>query len=220
MYVYDADKSGANAYNYVVDDFMFNEGDKTGGGTFESGTYTDKQFNGYFVNIANRIVDDGSLVAHQTIVLSAGDNRTDAGHNAKAVRDWVNERLAADNRLDAANDYLVVTFEMKMDDFMSGSENSVGFLPDKIYVTAVIEWNGSAFAQKGIIFNAMNAQTYDVLLELMHLEPDASNPDKVNIDTIVGSSINGPNLLKTAKNISFGTCAGDGIGNVTVADRI
>ena len=220
MYVYDADKSGANAYNYVVDDFMFNEGDKTGGGTFESGTYTDKQFNGYFVNIANRIVDDGSLVAHQTIVLSAGDNRTDAGHNAKAVRDWVNERLAADNRLDAANDYLVVTFEMKMDDFMSGSENSVGFLPDKIYVTAVIEWNGSAFAQKGIIFNAMNAQTYDVLLELMHLEPDASNPDKVNIDTIVGSSINALNLLKTAKNISFGTCAGDGIGNVTVADRI
>lgn len=214
-------ENGKPCYNYVYNGFVVNEGATSG---FDSSALltgvTDKQFNAYFADMLHReFAQDGSLDAVQTIALSSADTRP----TAVSARTWANDRLKTSANpvaLDPTKDYLVITFAMNMSSFMT-SGNTAGaqsFMPERIYATVVLEktngTNTTSFSSKGVIFNDMDAETYELLLRLMQLEPSADDDSKVNINSIVNQCLSDMNKLGEHMSIVFAPSTGDGIGAI------
>ena len=109
---------------------------------------------------------------------------------------------------------------MNMSSFMT-SGNTAGaqsFMPERIYATVVLEktngTNTTSFSSKGVIFNDMDAETYELLLRLMQLEPSADDDSKVNINSIVNQCLSDMNKLGEHMSIVFAPSTGDGIGAI------
>ena len=230
----DEESANVNAARAFLAQFM---GDLGGydAGTFPPAskpreTKTDVEFNAYFDALMIEFTKSRDMVrAVQTFVLAA-DNTSEA---ALAVREKLNGKLKTvetdPDVLEADKDYMAVTFRLKMEKFMvTDSSVSIGFLPEYVYATIVLEKTVedgktkfvSLGEDKGVIFNDLSAEQYNVLIKLMSLsaaaDDESHDENKINIVTITRSSVDGLNKLTDVTNalIVFGESTTDGIGTV------
>ena len=202
--------------------------------------------------IADEITESGEkgVKVEQTMFLVHGDTANPANPNdprkkVDAVREWLNDKLdlEGEHQVTAAHDYIVITFSMGMGAFVGGNgegkNEAKPLFPEKIYITVAYKYDESAadgekFSLVGdkregdaptVVFNNMDVAEYDVVVSLMGLDPDSSNPDKININNIVGEGVkilNGlsytevEGLGKASTKITFTptTDLSDGMGSV------
>lgn len=189
--------------------------------------------------IADEITDTGEkgVKVEQTAFLVHGDTANpddpdDPRREADRVRDWLNTKLALKDseKVTAEHDYIVVTFSMGMGAFVGGDGEGTNeakpLFPEKIYITVAYKYDESAadgekFSLVGdkreadaptVVFNNMNVDEYDVVVSLMGLDPDATNPDKININNIVGEGVTILNGLSYTET----TVAGQKVKAVTI----
>lgn len=203
-------------YNYDTSDFIVNRGSDKAMSQAEfavkaANGMTDAEFNGYFQGLISAMADN-SVDVVQTTVIKSGMN----DGMIKAVRDRLNSKLDG-SPVSLTDDYLAVTFKMIMNEFMSSDKSSsAGFLPDHVYATAVIKYDAAtnAFVDIGIVFNDMDCDVYDVLLQLMGLSADAEDDSKVNIKTVTAQAVDGLNALARHGKFEFGAVSGGEHGTV------
>ncbi len=189
--------------------------------------------------IADEITESGEtgVKVEQTMFLVHGDtadpsNPDDPRKKADAVRDWLNDKLNLDGerQVSAAHDYIVITFSMGMGAFVGGDGEGTNeakpLFPEKIYITVAYKYDASAadgekFSLVGdkrgadaptVVFNNMDVTEYDVVVSLMGLDPDSSNPDKININNIVGEGVKILNGLSYTET----TIAGQKVSATTI----
>lgn len=203
-----------NPNNYATDDFIVNPSTASAWDPSSLRTgVTDVDFNAFFASAMKEL--SNTVTAVQTIVLAAGDDRD----NAAAVRTWINAKMDNAHQIDSTKDYLTVTFSMQMGEFMSsGKDNAGGFMPEYVYATVVIEKQAEAFVSVGTIFNNMDPEAYSLLLNLMGLSTDASDPNTVNIETITNKSLEVLNGLSPQwMNFSAVGDGESGIGKISLS---
>ncbi len=182
--------------------------------------YTDTQFN----DSLNKTVEgmsapdpSGASVA-QTIILKAGDNSS----TAEYIRSWLNDGKLEGIKSD--KDYLVVTFVMEMDSYAETDKNNASvqtFLPTSVYATVVFEKTGDATHTEfklvngdGLVFNDMSYDAYEVLVSLMGMKADASDPNTVNISTVTKKVSDVLNKFCESGTIKFSVSSSSGVGKM------
>lgn len=168
-------------------------------------TFVDIDFNGFLKRGVEAIAEDGAITVEQTMILAEGDDRP----RVNAVRDWLNNKLvlAENDDIDLNADYFVVTFSMSMGSFVGGDgegdNNASAIFPTKIYATVVYRYDvgapaGERFSVVGgdrggsvpvLVFNNMDGTQYDIMITLMGATPDSSDPNKVNINSMVQEGV-------------------------------
>lgn len=201
----------SNPNNYVYGEIVTNPGDSqwADGDYPHSGkNYSDKAFNAYLSQGVGQL---GSVGIVQTTVLSAADA---ANTKARAIRDWLSARVEI--ALDDTSDYLAITVQMDMGDFMTGNDKSGGFLPSSVIATIVYKYGVTGeFENAGIIFNDMTYNEYVVMQQLMGLSPDSTDPNKVNINTVENKTVEVLDALTAVMNVTLlPQVDGEGVGGV------
>lgn len=250
MYARHADYS-ANTDNYVKTDFIKNESaaQDMNYNEFISSSesdVTDYELNGLLYKRVQDMSGDvpNGVYARQTIILSAINGEMTAQPNAQYIRTWIGEHIASvktneGGHFTAATEYLLVTFEMNMKEFMNNSDMAKGFMPDVIYATIVFEktkeWKdlplfgntyADTFTNIGTVFNNMTPEQYDIMVDLMGLNtPELSDEDKkntVNIETVTEESEKVLNGISALGSVTFGISdpTEQGIGKLTYRKRI
>lgn len=227
MYMRSETASLVNENNYLLNDILRNRpapdqkewSDETYVDMMtRGGMYTDKEFNGFLKRGVESIDGSGGVKVVQTTVLHAGDDSA----RAQDIRDWANVRRDPTTaEISMAEDYMFVTFAMSMSDFMESNNGGAhGFYPNTVYATLVYKktLNGGVddFTQTNLIFNNMRNAEYRIIVDLMSLNEDSSNSDKVNIMTISERSAEVLDALAKRGKIEFGDAlGGDCVGTVT-----
>ena len=217
--------SVGNTNNYVAEGaggFIVNRSSVT---VFDPTTLldgvSDINFNGYFQDIIDRKYRGHGITAMQTIILA----KNDTGADAEAARKWANDRIKRSGGADvltASGEYVLLTFEMLMEDFLpTDKTEATGFMPERIYATVALERKtDGSFDNVGLVFNDMDEAAYRVLLAFMGMDDSATDPDSVNIAAITKTCVDKINSEAWLAYLDFepmdGASAGDvGIGKAT-----
>lgn len=179
----------------------------------------DVDFNGYFQSLMVNGGMSSEVTAVQTIILGGGNNSV----KAEAVRAWLDNRLATE--LEADRDYIIVTFKMVIAKNADPDNKDVkdNFMPDYVYVTVVldktvdVDSGNDKYEYIEHVFNDMDHRSVNVLSQMMGLSSDSTSDGKINVKTVVESSLSGLNgLSQLGKNAVFGeqTSADNGVGNI------
>ncbi len=206
-----------NTNNYALNDFLFNP--PTAGLSFDltSLEWTDKDFNAYF----EVLLAENNVHAVQTIALAANDTEGDAG----VVREWFVEKTGSS--LDVAKNYIIVSFRIEVGEKFDAGADAKGLMPEQIYATVALELNKDdagkqQFACAATVFNNMTAQEYAILMDLMGMSNDSTDPNKVNIATATDDCLSQANDLtdKGEVIIQANADATTGIGKIKLNPTI